>query len=159
MRAQAARDKSAGVEEPLSFWIHRDGTNYGPYTVAHAKMYLRSGDLFPGDLAWDDETKDWIPLKEMLARVPSAQRPARPPLPRKTSVLVRMAIVYSMVFLVFFGIAAAFFAGVVISYVNPVDHDEAVRIAVEVSAAPIVLISLGLAVGLTVAGKLPGTGK
>ncbi len=70
-----------------------------------------------------------------------------------------MVFAWWFVFLVCFFVAATFFAGVLVDFMNVRDPEEAGVVVGEIAGVPILLGSLGLAVWLTVIGKLPGTRK
>lgn len=55
----------------MNYFILRDGLQYGPYSRAELQRYLRSGDLYPGDLGRSAEMKQWLPVFRLLgAAVP-----------------------------------------------------------------------------------------
>lgn len=62
--------------------IHRDGTEYGPYTLSEVTEYLSSGDLDQDDWAASDGMSDWEPLSKVMARLaklpPPRQKTEKP---------------------------------------------------------------------------------
>lgn len=46
----------------MNLLIHRDGQQYGPYTLDEARALLANGNLVPTDLALPDGATDWKPL-------------------------------------------------------------------------------------------------
>ncbi len=57
----------------MQLYIHRDGQQYGPYSLEEARDYLASGSLAPDDLAWHDGAADWIPLGSVTELAPAPQ--------------------------------------------------------------------------------------
>jgi uncharacterized RDD family membrane protein YckC len=47
--------------------IHREGQNYGPYTLEELKQYLASGHVLRSDHAWYEGAADW----QTLERIPA----------------------------------------------------------------------------------------
>ncbi len=45
--------------------IHRDGQDFGPYTLEQVNQYLRDGSIVPSDMAWHDGLPDWVPLPQV----------------------------------------------------------------------------------------------
>jgi hypothetical protein len=50
----------------MSYFILRDGQQYGPYSHADVQRYLRTGDIFPGDLSRTEEMNEWLPVCRVL---------------------------------------------------------------------------------------------
>jgi hypothetical protein len=50
----------------MSYFILRNGLQYGPYSRADVQRYLRTGDLYPGDLSRTEEMKQWLPVTRVL---------------------------------------------------------------------------------------------
>ena len=142
-----------------SFLIKRGTEKYGPYTAEEARLYLLSGNIVATDLAWNEEKEAWVPLMEMLEAQEPPPAPPRPPRERHAAVLVVMALVWWFVFVFCFFAAASFFAGVVVTFMDVKDPRTAGEVIGRIATLPIILGSLGLAVWLTVIGKLPGTRK
>jgi hypothetical protein len=57
----------------MQLYIHRDGQQFGPYSVEDVRGYLASGNLLAEDLAWHEGAADWTPLAQVvgLASAPS----------------------------------------------------------------------------------------
>ena len=85
---------------------------------------------------------------------PYAQAPPPPP-QRNAGILVLMAIVWMVVF--FFG--SLFVLGAIAGVTHPTDPSGAGQEIGEVMALPLFFISIGVAIWLTIIGKLPGTRK
>jgi hypothetical protein len=63
----------------MDILIHRDGQQYGPYTLELLQEYVSKGTLIPAtDLAWYEGMGEWLPLKDVLLRL----TPAAPPTPQ-----------------------------------------------------------------------------
>lgn len=50
----------------MSYFILRNGLQYGPYSMADVQRYLRTGDLYPGDLSRTEDMKQWLPVTRVL---------------------------------------------------------------------------------------------
>ena len=59
----------------MKITIHREGRNFGPYTLEQANAMLASGQLAATDLAWAEGAPDWVPL----GRVPGVIEIPPPP--------------------------------------------------------------------------------
>ncbi|MCE0498829.1 MAG: DUF4339 domain-containing protein [Methylacidiphilales bacterium] len=144
-----------------SITISRDGQQYGPYTLEQVNGYLVTGNLVPSDLAWNAQTSVWVPL----ASLPGIQFTAPPPpVPRQRNavVLVLMAVVWWLAIFFFSFIVACFLAGMVVGIMHPGDLQaglEARRTIPSLLGLPLLFVTLGLSIWLTVIGKLPGTRK
>jgi len=55
----------------MDITIHRDGTNYGPFTLDQVNEHLASGSLLPTDLGWYEGCQDWSPLNDVVATLSS----------------------------------------------------------------------------------------
>lgn len=62
-----------------SIKIHRNGSEYGPYTVEDAQRYLNEKNLFPEDLAWTEGMADWGRLDGVIVRLAGTTNPHTPP--------------------------------------------------------------------------------
>ena len=58
----------------MNLLIHRDGQQFGPYTLEQARAFVADGSLLSTDLAWPDGAKDWVPLAEVLKATPAPIR-------------------------------------------------------------------------------------
>ncbi|GLQ92952.1 RDD family protein [Dyella acidisoli] len=58
----------------MEVWIGRNGERHGPYQQEQVREWLRSGELRPDDLGWQEGMADWQPLATLfaddLAKVP-----------------------------------------------------------------------------------------
>jgi hypothetical protein len=60
----------------MSYFILRNGQQYGPYSQAEVQRYLRTGDIYPGDLSRTEEMKQWLAVSHILG----SAAPPRPSL-------------------------------------------------------------------------------
>lgn len=49
----------------MQIHIHRDGQDFGPYTIDQVNQYLLDGTIVPTDMAWADGFPDWTPLPKV----------------------------------------------------------------------------------------------
>ncbi len=49
----------------MQIHIHRDGQDFGPYTLDQVNQYLQEGTIVPTDMAWADGFPDWTPLPKV----------------------------------------------------------------------------------------------
>jgi uncharacterized RDD family membrane protein YckC/type II secretory pathway pseudopilin PulG len=57
--------------------IHRDGSDFGPYSLEELRQYLASGQIIPTDLAWYQGAPDWMPVTQVPGLNP---QPVAPPM-------------------------------------------------------------------------------
>lgn len=57
--------------------IHRDGSDFGPYSLEELRQYLASGQIIPTDLAWYQGAPDWMPVTQVPGLNP---KPVTPPM-------------------------------------------------------------------------------
>jgi len=62
----------------MQIYIHRDGLQFGPYSIEQAKGYIASGNLLGTDLAWHEGSADWVPLGQVPGIAPDRARTAEP---------------------------------------------------------------------------------
>lgn len=58
----------------MEIHIARDGKQFGPFTLEEVQRQLANGQLSPGDLAWVQGARDWVPLAS-FAPLQSTQAP------------------------------------------------------------------------------------
>ena len=176
------------MNEQPNIIISRDGAQYGPYTLQQVKDYLAAGNFLPNDFAWDGKHFEWITVTELVAGTPppapvkplifTPAEPVAPPVttpvqerkrgirlrkgPRNVFLLIAMFFIWWYVmyaaasFLIVFGVAT--FAGPNATDLNQADNQqfaENIHLAIGIGCFVAFLLSLGL----TVTGKLPGTGR
>ena len=61
----------------MQLHIHRDGQQFGPYTIEETKKYLQEGTIVPTDLAWFEGASGWMPI----AQIQELRSSTPPPLP------------------------------------------------------------------------------
>ena len=54
----------------MSYFILRDGLQYGPYSRTELQRYLQTGELYPGDLGRSQEVTQWLPVSQLLGTGP-----------------------------------------------------------------------------------------
>jgi endonuclease YncB( thermonuclease family) len=85
--------------------IHKDGKNYGPYTIEQVRQYLKAGNFTGDDHACHDGT-NWIKLSQVPSITPKAvevSKPApqaKPKKIRKGSLAVASICVFSFLLLI-----------------------------------------------------------
>ena len=50
----------------MDYFILRDGLQYGPYSRSELQVYLRTGEVFPGDLGRSEQMNQWLPVLRLL---------------------------------------------------------------------------------------------
>jgi hypothetical protein len=140
----------------MNITVTRNGQQFGPYTLEQTNAYLVSGQLSHADLALQEGASQWTPLSTILGIA------APPPPPfvvseRSIGKLIWMAIIW----FVAFWCGTLILVGAIAGSFNSKDATNAGIAAVEAlgGSGIFFLIALCLSVGLTIAGKLPGTKK
>jgi hypothetical protein len=54
----------------VSYFILRNGEQYGPYSPADIERYLTVGGIVVTDLARTDEMNQWLPLSDIIRNTP-----------------------------------------------------------------------------------------
>jgi hypothetical protein len=62
----------------MNYFIKRDTTEYGPYTLADLQKYVASGNVLLTDLCRSEGLTDWVPVSQVIGNipVPAAPQPA-----------------------------------------------------------------------------------
>jgi uncharacterized protein DUF4339 len=55
----------------MSYFILRNGQQYGPYSPADLERYLMLGGIVTTDLARTEEMNQWLPLSQIVGNTPS----------------------------------------------------------------------------------------
>ncbi|MDP7252574.1 MAG: DUF4339 domain-containing protein, partial [Planctomycetota bacterium] len=55
----------------MEITVHRDGEDFGPYSLEEVQQYLVSGQLNPTDLAIHSGLSDWVTLAELAGAGPA----------------------------------------------------------------------------------------
>ncbi|HTT19890.1 MAG TPA: DUF4339 domain-containing protein [Candidatus Sulfotelmatobacter sp.] len=58
----------------MRYFILRNGEQYGPYSKVEVQRYLRTGEIYPGDLGRSQGINQWLPVSQLLGT-------GAPPLP------------------------------------------------------------------------------
>jgi len=61
----------------MNIYVHKDGTQYGPYTLEQLQEYIQQGSFTLQDLACHDG-QNWVPVAEVPGIAPAATSPAQP---------------------------------------------------------------------------------
>lgn len=64
-------------KQPASYLVHRNGQQFGPYTMQQLQGYSAEGSISPSDLVWGQGMAEWLPLSHFLV----GRQP--PPLPSR----------------------------------------------------------------------------
>lgn len=67
-----------------SYFIARDGQQFGPYVVQELQRYLAEGRIFQSDLAWTQGMQSWSPVSQVLGNASSSVALPRPAPPART---------------------------------------------------------------------------
>ena len=62
----------------MKIYVHREGKNYGPYSVAQLKEYLQARNFIKDDLACHDGA-NWVKLSEVPGIVETPETVSRQP--------------------------------------------------------------------------------
>jgi hypothetical protein len=62
----------------MNYFIKRDLSEYGPYTLADLQKYVASGNILLTDLCRSEGLADWVPVSQVIGNIPV---PAAAPLP------------------------------------------------------------------------------
>ena len=62
----------------MNYFIKRDLTEFGPYTLAELQRYVASGNVLLTDSCRSDGMTDWMPVSQVIGTIPvpaAAQAP------------------------------------------------------------------------------------
>ena len=63
----------------MSYYVNRDGRQYGPYTSTQLVQMAREGRFGPTDMIWMDDLKLWKPASEVIGHIaPEMPEPVAP---------------------------------------------------------------------------------
>jgi hypothetical protein len=62
----------------MKYYIRRNTTEYGPYTLADVQRYVAQGNIVLTDLARGEGMTDWVPVAQVLGSMPASPPPAQP---------------------------------------------------------------------------------
>src|SRR5215471_5371845 len=63
----------------MRYFIKRDLSEYGPYTLADLQRYLAQGNISPNDLTRSEGMADWLPVSQVVGNIPAPPPPAAAP--------------------------------------------------------------------------------
>ena len=67
----------------MNIYVHKDGTQYGPYILEQLQEYIQQGSFTLQDLACHDG-QNWVPVAQVPGIAPAATSPAQPAAQPKT---------------------------------------------------------------------------
>jgi len=113
----------------MSYFINRNGQQYGPYLAEDVCRYLEQGSLFLSDLARTDGSSSWVPLGQLIT--PASPAPPPPLSHSSPSILAPPSLHWFLVLLLTWLTGEIFFivwALVQSSWVRKIDpHSRATR--------------------------------
>jgi hypothetical protein len=59
----------------MNYFIKRDTTEYGPYTLADLQKYVASGNVLLTDLCRSEGLTDWVPVSQVIGNIPVPAAP------------------------------------------------------------------------------------
>jgi len=59
----------------MNYFIKRDTSEYGPYTLADIQKYVASGNILLTDLCRSEGLTDWVPVSQVIGNIPVAAAP------------------------------------------------------------------------------------
>src|SRR5258708_39145832 len=63
----------------MNYFIKRELTEYGPYSLADLQKYVASGNILLTDLCRSEGLTDWVPVSQVIGNIPvpaAAPQPA-----------------------------------------------------------------------------------
>jgi len=136
--------------------INRDGQQYGPYTIDQVNEYLAAGNLLLTDQAWNAQTSAWV----SLGSVPGIRATPPPGVDnRNIGLLILMFFVWWIVMFFVTCFLIGLIGGIFFASQNAADAGAAGHTLGQYIGLPVLFVSLGLSIWLTIIGKLPGTRK
>lgn len=154
----------------MQVWLVEDGEKRGPYPSYEVRERIEDGELSGDEMAWQEGSPDWLPLREMelfqsLFAEPEAEPVVPPPLPVRPRPFVRLwarwfdlllylVVVFGLLRLLGLDLAAALVSPwFLITYLLPWVLLEAIAIH-QYGTTPGKWL-LGIRVELAVSGPLP----
>ncbi len=62
----------------MNYFIKRDTTEYGPYTLADLQKYVASGNILLTDLCRSEGLTEWVPVSQVIGNIPVPAAPQPP---------------------------------------------------------------------------------
>src|ERR1700757_3161695 len=63
----------------MKYYIQRQLSEYGPYTLADLQRYVAQGNILLTDLARSEGMTEWVPVSQVLGNIPMPAATATPP--------------------------------------------------------------------------------
>jgi hypothetical protein len=63
----------------MNYFIKRDLSEYGPYSLADLQKYVASGNVLLTDLCRSEGLADWVPVSQVIGNIPVPAAPAPQP--------------------------------------------------------------------------------
>src|SRR5258708_17567761 len=60
---------------PVKYYIQRQSTEYGPYTLPELQRYLAQGNILMTDLTRSEGMTDWVPVSQVIGNIPVPVQP------------------------------------------------------------------------------------
>src|SRR5260221_11316085 len=57
----------------MNYFIKRDLSEYGPYSLADLQKYVASGNILVTDLCRSEGLADWVPVSQVIGNIPVPQ--------------------------------------------------------------------------------------
>ncbi len=54
----------------MKYYIQRQLSEYGPYTLADLQRYVAQGSILMTDLARSEGMTDWVPVSQVIGNIP-----------------------------------------------------------------------------------------
>jgi GYF domain 2 len=65
----------------VKYYIQRQSTEYGPYTLPELQRYLAQGNILMTDLTRSEGMTDWVPVSQVIGNIPVPVQPQAMPGP------------------------------------------------------------------------------
>src|SRR5215467_13413510 len=59
----------------MNYFIKRDTSEYGPYTLADLQKYVASGNVLLTDLCRSEGLTEWVPVSQVIGNIPVPAAP------------------------------------------------------------------------------------
>lgn len=63
----------------MNYFIKRDLSEYGPYTLADLQKYVASGNILLTDLCRSEGLTEWVPVSQVIGNIPVPAAPQQAP--------------------------------------------------------------------------------
>ena len=65
----------------MKYYIQRQSTEYGPYTLPELQRYVAQGNILMTDLTRSEGMTDWVPVAQVIGNIPVPVQPQAIPAP------------------------------------------------------------------------------